>query len=319
MSGDGGKPLSRSTGEFVLALLEQPRSAIAGAAMEDLHPEIGNELRANGSLRPLSVARSIQVIDDDGVKTRDLCWAPGVERYACFDAADGWITPDPDHLTAYGFDSRWWLAWLVDELALENAGKPAELVPDHAWDLGDIRISRKRKAPLLFARRLYAEDVRANLIAALGRRAGRNGGVLLTTTRHALEGSALPGSHCLMQVAESLTSDADSFHIDIALIQGLYLGRAADAIGRPALDLSPDGVTLTIHSDVLHIRGEVQQSIVKQLVDAFQLGKRLRAADVLGNAKSSADTLAKAFKGSPNWPTLHRHLRQELGFCWFDL
>jgi hypothetical protein len=85
------------------------------------------------------------------------------------------------------------------------------------------------------------------------------------------------------------------------------------------LDLSPDGVTLTIHGDVLHIRGEVQQSIVKQLVDAFRLGKRLRAADVLSKAGSSADTLAKAFKGSPNWPTLRRHLRLEQGFCWFEL
>ena len=311
--------LSRRTGEFLLVLLEQPRAIIAGAAIDDLDPDIGKDLRANGSLAPLSVARSIQVIDDDRVTTRDLSWAPGVERYAYFDAVDGWVAPDPEVLVVYRFDSGWWLAWLAGELALENAGKPAELVPDHAWDLGDIRISRKRKVPLLFARRLYAEDVRGNLIAALGRRAGRNGGVLLTTTRHALEGSAVPGSHCLMQVVESLTSDADSFHIDVALIQGLFLGRAADSVGRPALGLSLECATLTIHGDVLHIRGEVQQSIVKQLVDAFRLGKRLRTSDVLEKAQSSADSLAKAFRGSPNWPTLLRHLRQERGFCWFDL
>lgn len=311
--------LSRRTGEFLLALLEQPRPAIAGAALEDLDPGIGPELTANGSLRPVSASRSIQIADDNGISTLCLSWAPDVERYAYFDAADGWVAPDPEELQVYRLDISWWLAWLADQLALENAGKPTELISDHAWDLGDIRISRKRKAPLLFARRLYAEDVRANLIAALGRRAGRNGGVLLTTTRHAWEGSAVPGSHCLMQVVESLTSDADSFHIDVALIQGLYLGRAAAAMGTPALDLSPDGATLTVHGDVLHIRGDIQQSIVKQLVDAFRDGKRLRAADVLEKAKSSADTLAKAFKGSPNWPTLHRHLRQELGFCWFEL
>lgn len=311
--------LSRRTGEFLLVLLEQPRAIIAGAAMDDLDPDIGKELRANGSLRPLSVARSIQVIDDDGVTTRDLSWAPGVERYAYFDAVDGWVAPDPEVLMVYRFDSGWWLAWLADQLALENAGKPTELVPDHAWDLGDIRISRKRKAPLLFVRRLYAEDVRSALIAALDRRSGRSGGILLTTTRHALEASTLPGSHRLMAMVDNLTSDAISFRLNLALIQGLFLGRAAEAMGTPPLNLSLECATLTIHGDVLHIRGEVQQSIVKQLVDAFQLGKRLRTADVLEKAQSSADSLAKAFRGSPNWPTLRRHLRQEQGFCWFDL
>lgn len=311
--------LSRKTGEFLLALLEQPQPAIAGAALEDLDPDFGTELTANGSLRRVSTSRSIQIVDDNGISRLDLNWASDVERYAYFDAADGWVAPDSEELQVYRLDTSWWLAWLADQLALENAGKPTEIVPDHAWDLGDIRISRKRKAPLLFARRLYAEDVRAALTAALIRRAGRTGGLLLTTTRQAVEASAIPGSHCLMAVVESLTSNATNFRLDVALIQGLFLGRAADATETPALHLSPDGATLTIHGDVLHIRGPVQQSIIKQLVEAFRLGKRLRTADVLGKAKSSADSLAKAFKGSPNWPTLRRHLRQEQGFCWFEL
>lgn len=32
---------------------------------------------------------------------------------------------------------------------------PAEIVPDHAWDLGDLWISRQRKVPVLFARRSF--------------------------------------------------------------------------------------------------------------------------------------------------------------------
>lgn len=310
--------LSRRTGEFLLALLEQPQPAVAGGALEDLDPAIGAELTANGSLRPLSPCQSIQIIGDDGAITRDLDWADG-ERFAYFDAADGWVAPDPEELKVYRLDTGWWLAWLARELSLENAGKPTVLVPDHAWDLGDIRISRKRKAPLLFGRRLCAADVGAALIAALDRRAGRSGGLLLTTTRQAMDASAVPGSHRLMAVAESLTSDVTDFHLDVSLIQGLFLGPAPGAMATPALDLSPDGLTLTIHTDVLQIRGAIQRSIVKQLVAAFRLGKRLRTADVLRQAGSSADSLAKAFKGSPNWPTLRHHLRQEQGFCWFEL
>ena len=310
--------LSRRTGEFLLALLEQPRPAVAGGALEDLDPHIGAELTANGSLQLLSSRQSIHIIGDDGAITRDLDWADG-ERLAYFDAADGWVAPDPEELKVYRLDTGWWLAWLAGELSLENAGKPIVLVPDHAWDLGDIRISRKRKAPLVFARRLYAEDVRTALMAALGRRAGRSGGVLLTTTSHAMEAPAVPFMHCRMAVVESLTSDATDFHLDVSLIQGLFLGPAPGAMATPALDLSPDGVTLTIHTDVLQIRGAIQRSIVEQLVAAFRLGKRLRTADVLSKAGSSADSLAKAFKGSPNWPTLCHHLRQAQGFCWLEL
>ena len=43
-----------------------------------------------------------------------------------------------------------------------------------------------------------------------------------------------------MSVVESLTSDATDFHLDVALIKGLFLGRNADTMGTPALDLSPE-------------------------------------------------------------------------------
>lgn len=82
--------LSRKTGEFLLALLEQPRPAIAGTALEGPHPDIGTELKANSSLPPVSASRSIQIADDNGISTLCLSWAPDVERYAYFDAADGW-------------------------------------------------------------------------------------------------------------------------------------------------------------------------------------------------------------------------------------
>jgi hypothetical protein len=76
--------LSRRTGEFVLALLEQPRLAIAGSVLEDLDQDIAAELRTNGSLQPASVSRSIQIVDDNGISTLDLSWVPDVERYAYF-------------------------------------------------------------------------------------------------------------------------------------------------------------------------------------------------------------------------------------------
>ncbi|MDS4011699.1 MAG: hypothetical protein RKK15_09890 [Defluviicoccus sp.] len=310
--------LARNAGELLLALLEQRQPAIAGSVLADLDPDIRLQLRGSGCLQRTSVRQSIQVVDEAGAATVDLQWLDAHQRYGLFDAADGWVIPDPEEITLYRLDTAWWLAWLTAELDLVNAGRPIELVADHAWDLGDFRVSRKRVVPLLFARRLRAPDVRAQLATALARRAGRSGGVMLTSTRRVIETLKLPGAHCLMPVAESLTADAARFRLDAALIQGLYLGQPPDATPMPVLDLSPDGMTLTIHGDVLHFRGAVQRAIVKQLVEAHRSGKRLRTSAVLAKAGSSADSLVKAFSGSPHWPTLSRHLRQEQGCCWFE-
>ena len=89
-------------------------------------------------------------------------------------------------------------------------------------------------------------------------------------------------------------------------------------MGTPPLNLSLECATLTIHGDVLHIRGEVQQSIVKQLVDAFRLGKRLRTADVLEKAAILRGlSLAKAFEAVQLARCAAICIEQ--GFCWFDL
>jgi hypothetical protein len=118
------RTLSRSAGEFLLALLEQPRPAIVGSVLKDLDQDIVAELRTNGSLRQAAVSRAIQIVGDDGVSTVNLTWEPHLERYAYFDAADGWVAPDPEELKVYRLDSGWWLAWLATELALVAAGNP---------------------------------------------------------------------------------------------------------------------------------------------------------------------------------------------------
>lgn len=310
--------LARNAGELLLALLEQRQPAIAGSVLAHLDPNIRFQLRGSGCLQRTSVRQSILVVGEAEAAAFDLQWLDTHQRYGHFDPADGWVIPDPEEITLYRLDTAWWLAWLTAELDLINAGRPIELVADHTWDLGDFRASRKRTVPLLFARRLRAPDVRAQLATVLARRAGRSGGVMLTSTRRVIETLNLPGAHCLMPVAESLTADAARFRLDAALIQGLYLGQPPDATPVALLDLSPDGMTLTIHGDVLHFRGAVQRAIIKHLVDAHRSGKRLRTSVVLAKAGSSADSLVKAFSGSPHWRTLSRYLRQEQGCCWFE-
>jgi hypothetical protein len=85
------------------------------------------------------------------------------------------------------------------------------------------------------------------------------------------------------------------------------------------LHLSADDDILTIGSEKLILTGEIQQSILRQLVDAFPSGERLKTKAVLEKAGSNADSIAKAFHGSPNWKHLKRVIQQKQGYCWLEI
>jgi hypothetical protein len=84
------------------------------------------------------------------------------------------------------------------------------------------------------------------------------------------------------------------------------------------IQLSNDDKVLTIGDEEIVLRGEIQQSVIRRLVDGFYAGKRLRTKDILAHAGSNADTLKKAFRHSPHWPKLSSVLRQEGGFSWLE-
>jgi hypothetical protein len=83
--------------------------------------------------------------------------------------------------------------------------------------------------------------------------------------------------------------------------------------------LSDDNRILTIFEKRMVIGGRIQQSIIRQLVDAQPTGEWLRSQTVLHKAGSQADSIAKAFAGSPHWPMIRKVLRQQGGQCWLDV
>jgi hypothetical protein len=89
--------------------------------------------------------------------------------------------------------------------------------------------------------------------------------------------------------------------------------------------LSDDNEILEIHSVALDLlitvilKGKIQQSIMRQLVDAFHKGKRLKTSMVLERAGSAADSIAKAFNGNSNWRDLKRVIKQEKGYTTLEI
>jgi hypothetical protein len=80
-----------------------------------------------------------------------------------------------------------------------------------------------------------------------------------------------------------------------------------------------DDAIFNLGGERLIFRGLVQQSILRQLVDAYYNDRELRTSEVLQKAGSEADSIAKAFRNNPHWPKLRQIIHQYQGFVWLDL
>ena len=195
---------------------------------------------------------------------------------------------------------------------------PTELLADHAWDLGDLSISRSRKAPILFARRLHIASTVEQLRAVLQHRAGRPGGMILTSTASPLSVAEWPAAHQVVPLVKLLSPVGQTFGLDVRLLKNIYAGHSLDGSSIGPVHLAPDGRVLRIRDSEYLFKGEVQIGIIRQLVKGFTHDQRLRTKEVLENAGSQADTLAKAFSGYPDWKRLKAHIKQQRGLCWLE-
>lgn len=307
--------LTRAEGDLILSLLEQPNSCIVGSAMDELGFD-ADRLVSSGMLQPIGTMQSVFTGDGAEAGFRDLARVDGSPP-GYFDAADGMVFPPVGAITLYKLDLRWWLKWLVDALDLVDAGNPAELVPDHAWDIGNLWVTDKTKVPVLFARRVHGREIRDRIRLALNERTGRSGGVLLTSSRRNSEVAPWPGGHHCQPLHNTLTSCADEFEIDLGIINSPYM---PGQMARPEMlvDLSPDNRVLTIRGETMMFRGAKQQLVLRQLVEGYRGRTHVRSIALFAHFADDVDTLSKAFKGSPNWPILQRYLHQKDGLCWIE-
>jgi hypothetical protein len=252
-----------------------------------------------------------------GVRRRASQCRVGLDRRAhclrLFDAADGYVFPPVASFSLLRLDIAWWLRWLADHLALVNAAKPVVLVENRAWDLGELWVTKRSKVPVLFARRLKTiQDVSA-LQNALANRAGRTGGIVLSS------GKALatvwPLQYILHPLADRLVNEPLLFTLDETLLNAPYGGGTPTQPLRDIV-LSPDDRTLTVLGEVMHFRGKEQRRILRKLVNAYYKGEKRLSSDILGGG---ADTFAKKFKGNSYLPRLKNIVRQQQGRCWFEL
>lgn len=315
-SGSRPHPLGRSAGEILLRILEQPELTLRQRLLDDWDRKAGRELVEAGALRPAGVAKSVLRDDDHGVRSIDLFWNADLSTYGYFHAADGFVVPSVAEISLLRLDLAWWFRWVSASLELEHAGAPQEIVPGHVWRLGEMWISKQSKVPVMFGRRLDRGLVHRDAWRALSAR-GPQGGVLLSSGKRSDVDQGWPSQLSIHHMRDVLRADASAFLFDFDALRGAYIlpGKSAG----PGIYLSPDNRTLTVNGVSMSFRGTVQQDILRCLFDAMQERKRLRTAEVLHKADSSADTIAKAFRKNPHWRQLQKIIRQENGFCWIEL
>jgi hypothetical protein len=306
------EPLSRAAGDLLQQALELTDCVMLRAYVDDVEPGLADQLLRIAAFKPSGYVRWIREQNDLSVDIHELDSLTGGLSY--FAGTDGYRKASHDELSLVQLDLDWWVNWLATNLSL--VGKPVEIVPRLAWDLGDLWITSKRRAPILFARRLRIEDVAGAVRNALRARMGRSGGYLLTSGNASdAEMIDWPGGHYVTRLSAVMSSSTANFELDIDLVKSPFVGSESPALSAVPIHLSPDGMVLTVHGDDLFFRGEKQIEIIKKLMQTLN-GKPQRTRDVLSG--SSADSLAKAFRGSPSWPKLKSIIRQRNGACWLE-
>ena len=208
---------------------------------------------------------------------------------------------------------------LASNLDLNNATQPTEILPNSAWDIGDLWITRQRKVPVLFARRLSRDAQFEALKAALAKRRGRGGGLILTSSRSPLRSSIEDPPYLIVPISDVLTNDYDDFAIDRALAMSPYVPAAKAGGVTAPIYLSPDGRTLVINGGItVDFKSDRHIAIIRRLVVGHREGRRFRASELLDEAKSGVTTLRRAF-GAKKWSLLEPYLKSKDGLWAFDL
>jgi hypothetical protein len=210
--------LSRRGGELLLRVLEQSSAVITTVALEELPSEVMSTLINFGALERQGAGRAALIASHDGPTFRDLIWQADQNAYGYFDASDGSVVVAPEGQLLFRVALPWWLTWLAASLTLTNSGQPTELVPTSAWDIGDFLITSRQTIPVLFVRRLHRQATLRALQEALQKRAGRSGGLILTSSRNPLSCDLAAPSLVVVPIWQAMTNDPQIFAIDRTLL-----------------------------------------------------------------------------------------------------
>jgi hypothetical protein len=208
----------------------------------------------------------------------------------------------------------WLLRAIAQQLDVPVATGPASLVPDLLWDLGDAWFGR-RKATVLFARRLGQIDTLDPVCDALTRRIGRPPGILLTSIRQMSRHVTIPGQHRVLHLTDCLRGGVAGFAIDTDIINGVLSGIRPQGPAQ-LIEPSSDFRIVRALGQTFTFKGDKQRTIVEYMYQKWLDGEdRVSTAEMIAELGLPARMRVRDnFKKHPAWDVL---LTEKLGSCWF--
>jgi hypothetical protein len=307
-------PLSARAIDLVIRLCEQRRAEIAGHVLSLHFGGVGDELIAAGALVEVAPSETVFMPVDFDDQSVAFEWEPDLHAHAAFHPADGWVHADEHARRRYRLEFPWLLRVIAQQLEVPVATRPASLVPDQLWDLGEAWFGR-RKATVLFARRLGQINGLNLVCDALTRRVGRPPGILLTSTRQMSRHVTIPGQHRVLHLTDCMRGDVLGLAIDADIISGVLSGIRPQGPAQ-LIEPSPDFRIVRALGQTFTFKGDKQRTIVEYIYQKWRDGEdRVSTAEMIADLGLPERTRVRDdFKKHPAWDVL---LTEKQGSCWF--
>jgi hypothetical protein len=307
---DRRPPLDAEAVDLLLQVLELREPILSGAAAE-LSPRSPAVLAAAGLLVPHGhedVSASQADHEDTPVS---LIWSEGHGGFAYFSPAVGLAPVPQERLVRYRVDAAVMLDAVAEGLDRPSNRAAFPLVDGVLWEIGEVRLGRRPvRVPLWFARRLGDPSVLRQVAEAVRARPHNRLRVILTSARPSraaeveIRGATVVALRDVLAAPDGLAVSPDILEARL---------RGVPPVTAGPLVLSPDGTKLSINGgDPIHFRSDAQREVIKQLVDAFYAGTRLRARELTHQPS------LQTFFGKAKWARLSPFLKTDGGLWGFE-
>ena len=304
--------------DLLLNAVETPEASISGAVLDDFHASESIVLKETGLLKPHGYEEvSVSGADHDDAPVT-LSWSAEDGGLGYFSPTGGWINVGEDRISRFQVDFPVLLIRLMVQADVSSRAGPTSLITDLLWEIGDVRLGRRRqRVPIWFVRRLHERSVWRQIKDMAKARPITGLRVVLTSTPsnrlpdEAISGHLLVGIRDVIDFASGLAVHSD---ILAARLDGSHQPGVQEAVY-----LSPDGKRLIINGDVtIRFRSAPHIMIIRKLVTGFREGKWFAARELLDLTQLSATTLRQAF-GTEKWAQLKPYIKSHDGLWGFEL
>lgn len=309
-----GKALSRAAANLILAVAATSLGRISSAILRDEFEEVAAELEDNALLRKDGQDFAAASLADHNDAPVSVIWSPQDQSWGYFSPTAGWVAVPEDRLISYRLNFDTLLPRVVAALYTAKTIPCTPLIPEHLWEMGDVKLpGRSKRVPLWIARRLTDRAVWAAFTDAIRKRPAPGLRIVLSLTpTHRLEKDIHLG-HSIVALCDVALA-TDPLVVDPAILAARVGGGARR--DSQLISIGAEGAVVNVRDKIYRFPGVKQRGIIRCLYEAYDAGApECVTSQVLEAAEcgSSVNTLAKAFSGRTDW---REFIVEEGGRCW---